>query len=546
MFGSSIRNIHNLKIWIRLVGVIWLMLMLAWSGMILWASHSQRATAIEEAKSFSLAIHQMTMSSLTGMMITGTIAQRAVFLDQIKQADNITSLKVLRSEGVSKQFGPGNAEEGGMDALEKQVMQNAKPYFQVLAANRQDEEILRAVIPVTAEKNYLGKDCLLCHTVPEGTVLGAVSMKISLDKVNKSVADFRAKIFLAAVLISIPLLAFIYLFIRRFVTKPLEEMAHGLHDIAAGEGDLTRRLKVRSSDEIGEAADLFNQVMEKFGQLVHQVNNSALQVSAAARQLALGAQQVVDSSERQRDKSAATAAAVEEMAASISTVAQNTDEVQQLSEQSLERSHQGNESISMLVGEVDQVESAVKDIAAAVNEFTRSTASIHAMTRQVKDIAEQTNLLALNAAIEAARAGEQGRGFAVVADEVRKLAEKSSQSASQIDAVTQSLAQQSVTVDQAIERGLSHLLSSQDSMETVAIVLSEANSSVNAVGSKVADVAVITERQRSTSCEVAANVEAIAAMAAENSLAVGQTAKAAQHLEQLAESLQNTVSRFKV
>ncbi|MDP1896410.1 MAG: methyl-accepting chemotaxis protein, partial [Sulfurimicrobium sp.] len=290
MFGSSIRNIHNLKIWIRLVGVIWLMLMLAWSGMILWASHSQRATAIEEAKSFSLAIHQMTMSSLTGMMITGTIAQRAVFLDQIKQADNITSLKVLRSEGVSKQFGPGNAEEGGMDALEKQVMQNAKPYFQVLAANRQDEEILRAVIPVTAEKNYLGKDCLLCHTVPEGTVLGAVSMKISLDKVNKSVADFRAKIFLAAVLISIPLLAFIYLFIRRFVTKPLEEMAHGLHDIAAGEGDLTRRLKVRSSDEIGEAADLFNQVMEKFGQLVHQVNNSALQVSAAARQLALGAQ----------------------------------------------------------------------------------------------------------------------------------------------------------------------------------------------------------------------------------------------------------------
>lgn len=546
MFGSSMRNIHNLKIWIRLVGVIWLMLMLAWSGMILWASHSQRATAIEEAKSFSLAIHQMTMSSLTGMMITGTIAQRAVFLDQIKQADNITSLKVLRSEGVSKQFGPGNAEEGGMDALEKQVMQSAKPYFQVLAANRQDEEILRAVIPVTAEKNYLGKDCLLCHTVPEGTVLGAVSMKISLDKVNKSVADFRAKIFLAAVLISIPLLAFIYLFIRRFVTKPLEEMAHGLHDIAAGEGDLTRRLKVRSSDEIGEAADLFNQVMEKFGQLVHQVNNSALQVSAAARQLALGAQQVVDSSERQRDKSAATAAAVEEMAASISTVAQNTDEVQQLSEQSLERSHQGNESISMLVGEVDQVESAVKDIAAAVNEFTRSTASIHAMTRQVKDIAEQTNLLALNAAIEAARAGEQGRGFAVVADEVRKLAEKSSQSASQIDAVTQSLAQQSVTVDQAIERGLSHLLSSQDSMETVAIVLSEANSSVNAVGSKVADVAVITERQRSTSCEVAANVEAIAAMAAENSLAVGQTAKAAQHLEQLAESLQNTVSRFKV
>ena len=546
MFGSSIGKIHNLKIWIRLVGSIWMILVLAWSGMILWASHSQRETAIEEAKEFSLAIHQMTMSSLTGMMLTGTIAQRAVFLDQVKQADNITSLKVLRGEAVAKQFGQGSTEESGADEIEKQVMQSAKPYYQVLREGGEGKESLRAVIPVTASKNYLGKDCLMCHTVPEGTVLGAVSMKISLDKVNQSVAEFRNRIFLAALLISLPLLGFIYLFIRRFVTNPLEEMTHGLHDIAEGEGDLTRRLKVRSTDEIGEASDLFNQVMEKFGHLVRQVNNSARQVSAAARQLTLGAQQVVNSSAQQRDKSAATAAAVEEMASSISTVAQSTDEVQHLSEQSQERSHQGNESISLLVGEIDQVESAVKEIADAVHEFTRSTASIHAMTKQVKDIAEQTNLLALNAAIEAARAGEQGRGFAVVADEVRKLAEKSSQSASQIDTVTQSLAQQSVTVDQAIERGLSHLLSSQDSMETVAIVLSQANSSVNEVGSKVADVAVIAERQRTASSAVTANVEAIAAMAAENSLAVGQTANAAQHLEQLAESLQNTVSRFKV
>jgi methyl-accepting chemotaxis protein len=541
--NKALSSFNNMKIWVRLVIVIWLMLVVAWSGMIYWASMKQGESAIKQAEDFSNSVHKMTMASLTGMMITGTIAQRGVYLDQIKQSDEIKELRVIRSSAVAKQFGAGSAEEQRTDAVEKKVLETGKPYYQV--QQNSFGESLRAVIPAFAQKNYLGKDCLMCHIVPEGTVLGAVSMNISLEKQNVAVREVTTQIVLAAIVLSIPLLLFIYLFITRFVTRPLDHMTHGLRDIAQGEGDLSRRLDVEHSDEIGEASQVFNQVMEKFSALIRHVSGSATQVSVAAKQLSDNAQQIAESAAQQSERSVSTASAVEAMASSIALVAQSTEQVGQQAKESLERTHQGNESLSVLVGEIDRVESAVREIAGSVNEFVRSTTAITAMTRQVKDIAEQTNLLALNAAIEAARAGEQGRGFAVVADEVRKLAEKSAHSASEIDAVTHALAQQSATVEVSIENGLKHLNSSQDALENVAIVLSEAGGSVGEVSRELSSIVTATEEQRASSNEVAANVEAIAMMAEESARANEQAVSGARNLEHLADDLQTLVGRFK-
>jgi methyl-accepting chemotaxis protein len=538
------RRLADTPIWMRLTGAIWLMLLVAWGSMIVWETQVNRSVVTDQARDFARTVNEMTMAGLTGMMITGTVAQRDVFLDQIKELSLVHDLKVIRGEAVTKVYGPGNAASTPPDEIERRVLESGEPYMQ-METDRQDEH-LRVVIPALASKNYLGKDCISCHMVEEGAALGAVSMRVSLQHVNEAVDRFRDESVLFAIIVSLPLVGFVYVFIRRFVIRPLARLTESLSELAQGGGDLTRRLEADGRDEIGCAADMFNRMLGTIAGLVRQVGTSASAVTGQARDLARNATRIAEGSRRQTDSSEQAAKVVEDLNDKISSIADNTGSVRARSHESLVRSQEGQNSLGQLISEMEQAQGAVKRMADSMEAFVTSTKVINGITRDVREIAEQTNLLALNAAIEAAHAGERGRGFAVVADEVRKLAEKSAHSAGRIDDITQEIGSRSKSVQETIKCGLAHIESSRGAASRALEVLSAANALVVEVGGGLDLIGATTDEQRSASAAVAGSIESIAGMARENDVDIERAVEAAREMEQLAARLQESVSHFKV
>lgn len=261
------RRIADSRIWVRLVISILFVVIISGAGLIHYSVLEQKRIAVEQAKDFAESIHQMTFAGLTGMMITGTVPLREIFLDQIKESNHIESLKVFRSDAVVKQYGKGLVNELPTDDTERMVLATGVPFFDVIFG-RGGGERLRAIIPARATENYLGKNCLNCHEVDSGTVMGAVSMEISLDRANESTYAFGRTAVTVAGVLCIPLGFFIWYFVSQLVTRPLESMTRGLVKISQENIDKEEMLPVRSNDELGQATAAFNSVMEKAYELI--------------------------------------------------------------------------------------------------------------------------------------------------------------------------------------------------------------------------------------------------------------------------------------
>lgn len=506
-------------------------------------------SVMSERKLVQSVVEQQTIDaadsyfdSINTMMLTGTMAQRDVLREKVLERPGVVDARIIRNEAITSVFGPGYDHQAPADELDRRALRDERVMD---ISDNNGSRVLTVINPIHATRNYRGTDCLMCHMVPEDSVVGAVRISYSLDELDQQVErNFWISALIQTVLLVCGL-AVIIAIVRRVVIGRVNALRHTMEDMTRND-DLSSTVTVAANDEIGAMGHAFNQMIAKFRNSLQAVADVTGRLGQVSDQVSSVADDTLQQVMQQRTETDMVASAMNEMSATVQEVAGNASRTAMASQNADDQARDGVSVASQASSAIGQLIEEIEHAAQVVGQVQADSSSISEVLGVITGIAEQTNLLALNAAIEAARAGEQGRGFAVVADEVRTLASRTQNSTEEIQQMIQRLHAAVNAAVKAMEDARQRAAQSGEHVENAAQSLNSIASEVSGINDMNLQIAAAAEEQSAVAEEINRNIATISQIADNTSHGASGTHKQSETLVELAVELRRLVSQFKL
>ena len=474
----------------------------------------------------AMVIHELTELKMKG---------------DFKAFDQYVANAVKRGAALNIQlFDKGGKQYGGTENSELMRQAVSAGAVKEESGSLDGKSVIRVATPLLNEAR-----CNTCHPAGAKYLGGLILTSSAEDGVGK--AKELALILTGVGAVSfLVILASLYLVITRLVVKPVRELSAQVEDIAKGEGDLTRVLPVRSQDEIGRLASEVNRLTQTVRQIISSLYQQACQLGGHTCVIANSSDRIAKEMQEQMEHADTVATAAEQMSSTIRTVADNVHQSVSLAATVDSASSRGLQVVLETWQSMHSVTESVQSTLEGIAALEKSSASIGEMLSLIEDIADQTNLLALNAAIEAARAGEAGRGFAVVADEVRALAEKTTKSTKDIERVVARIQQESQKASENIRSESRLVQNALMQAEEARRQLEEIQQCAHSSKVMSEQIAAATDEQTSVTTEISGKIHHISNAAHGTNQMMKANMDTFRNFADTVENIYSTVGRFSV